>query len=65
MIRLTLPLPVKMRGDVDNRLKAIADLLVAMQITPDDAYAVRMTSQRGDVPAGQCVVEIESLVVRP
>lgn len=37
--RMFLSLP-KIRGDADNRLKGVSDLLVALGLTPDDRHCV-------------------------
>lgn len=54
-----LRLPQKMRGDVDNRLKAALDLFRALHLTDDDRHAVSATAVRcDDVQPGQCLVVI-------
>lgn len=35
------------RGDVDNRLKALLDTLVKFNVTPDDRHCVSATAKRG------------------
>jgi len=59
--RLTILLPEKMRGDVDNRAKLASDILVSMGVTPDDSKAVETTCRRdASVAAGKCVVVVEA-----
>lgn len=56
---LTITVPATMRGDIDNRVKAISDLLVKHGITDDDRAADAVTVRRGATPsAQQCIVEI-------
>ncbi|WP_300396377.1 hypothetical protein [Henriciella sp.] len=43
---LHIRLPVKMRGDIGNREKAISDLLVKHGVTPDDSKTWRITIER-------------------
>lgn len=58
---LTLELPEKMPGDLDNRLKGISDLLVAHRLTPDDRHAVSVTACRSpDVLKDRCRVRVEA-----
>lgn len=54
-----LTLPRAMRGDVDNRIKAILDFCVAQKITPDDALAQSVSAERGDVDPGFALIHIE------
>lgn len=57
--RFTIYLPLKMRGDVSNRIKLAEDLLVTMGVTPDDKHAVSVHSERSaDVAPGWCVITI-------
>lgn len=39
-------LPMSTRGDVDNRQKAVLDLLVEHKVTPDDRHCRRTTIER-------------------
>jgi Holliday junction resolvase RusA-like endonuclease len=59
---LDIQVCANLRGDLDNRIKAIADLLVEHQITPDDAKAQRVTIWRsvGQVARGRCIVCAEA-----
>ncbi len=60
--RMTVRVPRAMRGDVDNRIKAVSDFLVDHHVTLDDKHCDHAEALRDDaVPAGRCVVEIESL----
>lgn len=58
--RFWLTVPVDMRGDVDNRLKAAIDFCVAHAITPDDKHAQSVKAERGAVEPGRCLIEIEA-----
>jgi len=58
---IRLLLPKDMRGDVDNRLKPVLDLLVSLSITPDDRFAKSVSSERfPDIAPNECVVIVES-----
>lgn len=51
--------PEKMRGDPDNRIKAVVDLLVTNSVTPDDKHAHRITVERHpEAYPGRCVVYV-------
>lgn len=43
------------RGDVDNRAKAVLDILVSMGVTDDDKHCQRCTVERGDL---ECYTEV-------
>jgi crossover junction endodeoxyribonuclease RusA len=45
------------RGDIDNRIKAISDFLVSREITPDDRHCQRVSVER-DAGMDCCRVEI-------
>lgn len=57
--RIAISVPEKMPGDLDNRPKAILDLLVEHGVTPDDRFAYSVAVSRSpDVKAGDCLVEV-------
>lgn len=43
---LDITVPQKLRGDVDNRVKAVADLLVEHRVTPDDRHMQSVSVRR-------------------
>jgi Holliday junction resolvase RusA-like endonuclease len=49
-----------MRGDIDNRMKAILDALHINGITDDDRHCERICIERGEAPLG-CKVEVEAI----
>lgn len=50
------------QADVDNRIKALLDLLVEMQVTPDDRYLHHVSCGRSDdVPQGRILVTLRSV----
>lgn len=54
---LFLLLPIKMRGDVSNRLKAVEDLLVANNLTDDDSRSdIALAARWPGVVEGTCIV---------
>lgn len=58
---LALYLPIKMRGDIDNRIKGVSDILVVFGLIPDDRYAQVVSSCRSvDVEPGRCFVVVEA-----
>lgn len=46
---IEIRVPLKMRGDADNRIKPLLDLLVAHGVTDDDKHAKRVSISRADV----------------
>lgn len=55
-------LPANHLGDSDNRLKALHDLLVTMQATPDDRWLLGGTYLRcPSVDSGMCVVSARTM----
>lgn len=62
--KLTVLVPAKMRGDVDNRIKLISDLLgpKGVRVTPDDSKAVETTCRRdASVAPGRMAILVESV----
>lgn len=56
---LHISVPQSMRGDVDNRVKPLADFLVSQEITTDDRFCQAITVRRDpSVPKGMCRVTI-------
>jgi Holliday junction resolvase RusA-like endonuclease len=59
---LNIKVPMKMRGDVSNRIKAPEDLLVKQGFLPDDKHAFKVTIERNaNVPPGECHVTARSI----
>ena len=59
---LYIRLPLKMRGDVDNRIKPLADLLVAHGLTADDKLMHRVTCERHEsVKPNTCEFRLEAV----
>lgn len=59
---IEIKLPKKMRGDIDNRAKAVIDFLVSRGITPDDKFLHCLTLRRcPELDDGDCWVGIEEL----
>lgn len=51
--------PEQMRGDPDNRIKAILDLLVRNGVTPDDKYVHKVSVERSsEAFPGRCIVYV-------
>ncbi len=48
-------LPEKLNGDIDNRAKAVLDLMVKHKITPDDRHLHKLTIERTPGIASACV----------
>lgn len=46
--RVEIHLPKNMRGDIDNRLKAVLDLLCTMGATSDDTHCQSILAQRSE-----------------
>jgi Holliday junction resolvase RusA-like endonuclease len=47
-VRIKLPVPTATRGDIDNRTKAILDLLVSRALTVDDRHCQHVSVWRAD-----------------
>jgi Holliday junction resolvase RusA-like endonuclease len=62
LYKLTVRIPQAMRGDGDNRLKPIADLLVDLKLTPDDRHCQEFHVIRSpDVREHCCQIEVEAV----
>lgn len=60
--RSRIRLPVKDAADVDNRVKALHDLLVGMQVVPDDKWLHGFNCGRSALcPPGKCLVRVWSI----
>lgn len=55
---LLIRIPQSLQGDIDNRIKAVSDLLVTHEVVEDDRYAWRVTVERAAVQ--ECEVELAS-----
>ena len=52
-------------ADVDNRIKALLDLLVWMQITPDDKHLLHVSAGRsGNVEPSRCLITVRSVPIK-
>lgn len=59
---LAIDLPRKMRGDLDNRVKGLSDLLVLMGIVEDDRFCDRISISRADdVPVKRCRMTVAAI----
>lgn len=58
--RVSITLP-RIRGDGDNRIKAILDLLVSLCITPDDRHCQRVECEVDRDRTGYAIVHIEAV----
>lgn len=60
---MEIHLPEMMRGDIDNRIKAIVDFLgpKSMGLTPDDKHMWKVSIERSlDVEPGWCHVTVRA-----
>lgn len=57
-LRISLP-PI--RGDADNRVKAVADLLVSLRLTPDDRHMVGLSVEVLEEQRGHAIVSVEDV----
>lgn len=55
--RITIELPVKLRGDIDNRAKAPLDLLQAQGVIDDDKHVADLRIYRGETEHTTLTVE--------
>jgi Holliday junction resolvase RusA-like endonuclease len=57
-----ITVPEMIRGDIDNRQKALVDFLVAQGLTPDDKHLWKLSIERNpNVPPGECHVTARSI----
>lgn len=57
--RVLMRVPMKMRGDVDNRLKGPLDWLASRELTPDDRKCVEAKVFRCElIKDGECEIEV-------
>ena len=54
-----LTLPAKLRGDIDNRIKPVLDLLVKLGVVPDDRFCASVRAS-----ADKALVNLASVSVR-
>lgn len=56
---VSIRVPFKMRGDIDNRAKPLLDWLVSRELTADDKHLHRLTIERGDtIGPKMCEIEV-------
>lgn len=58
-VAVTVHLPEKMRGDIDNRIKGILDALVQSQRIDDDRHVTALTVRRSS-PLKEAIIWVES-----
>ena len=56
---MAIRVPIKLRGDISNRIKAPEDLLVKQGLIPDDKHAFKISIERADVP--DCEITVWSI----
>lgn len=55
-----LRLPMKMRGDISNRIKVAEDFLVSRQLTSDDRHNLFVGAVRAaEIPMGECEIVVK------
>jgi crossover junction endodeoxyribonuclease RusA len=58
---LDIRLPENIKGDIDNRIKCVSDLLVSVGAVEDDKHARRVSIERhADVPELDCYVTVKA-----
>lgn len=55
---IRIDLPLKMRGDIDGRLKAAIDALVAAGVLSDDRHVMSLHARRILEPANVCRITV-------
>lgn len=56
---LLIQVPEWLQGDIDNRVKAVSDLLVAHQLVKDDRHAWRVIVERAKID--ECNVQLKEV----
>ena len=60
--KLEILLPEAIKGDIDNRIKLISDLLVSIGAVVDDKHAWKVSIERNPkIPENECYVEVTSI----
>ena len=57
---MEIKVPMKLRGDISNRIKAPEDLLVKQGLTPDDKHAFKVSIER-NADVTECEVRVWSI----
>lgn len=60
-VRVSVRLPEKMRGDIDNRVKPLLDILVAHKRIDDDKNVKQLSVSKCWGDAKTCRIEIEAI----
>lgn len=58
---VSISLPIKMRGDLDNRIKGVLDLLTRVCVITDDSEVVEITAKKNCATPGKCAVLVETV----
>lgn len=58
--RVTIDLPLKMRGDIDNRMKAALDALVVANVLSDDKHVMTLIARRVLQAKDICQITVET-----
>jgi len=58
--RVTIDLPLKMRGDIDNRMKAALDALVVAGVLSDDKHVMTLIARRVLQAKDICLITVET-----
>lgn len=57
-------LPLKLRGDIDNRIKPLLDLLVTHDVMDDDRHVAQLFVARRVVDPGTAIVTVRTVIPR-
>lgn len=60
-VAVAIHVPQSMRGDVDNRLKALLDLLVAHHVIEDDRLVSKLIVERQAHLMNQAMIEVRAV----
>lgn len=60
-VSVDIALPLKMRGDIDNRIKPLLDLLVEHDVMPDDHHVHALSVARKVVERQSAVVTVRTV----
>ncbi|MCC6194598.1 MAG: RusA family crossover junction endodeoxyribonuclease [Burkholderiales bacterium] len=57
---VTLSMPVKLRGDLDNRIKGVLDLMKKAGVMTDDADVVEIVARKNCATPRKCAVQVST-----